>query len=184
MIGIYKIENKTNGKVYIGQSKNIMQRWSIHEQMLLKNEHHSKKLQKDFNNSLNGLQDFSFEILEICEAKDLNEKEKSYIKNFDSINKGYNVAGSIENCKKEILFSYENFTKMCQTLKPQHIPIYMHFLYITDNDNNFTLNQLQLAGILGVSPITISKTLKMLEENNIIKKIGKKGLNNVYHLLF
>ena len=30
MTGIYKISNKDNGKVYIGKSKDIMQRWSAH----------------------------------------------------------------------------------------------------------------------------------------------------------
>ena len=29
-IGIYKIENKINGHVYIGQSQNIFKRWSVH----------------------------------------------------------------------------------------------------------------------------------------------------------
>ena len=30
MTGIYKIENKINGKIYIGQSINIERRWSEH----------------------------------------------------------------------------------------------------------------------------------------------------------
>jgi predicted GIY-YIG superfamily endonuclease len=30
MIGIYKIINKNNGKVYIGQSKDITYRWHRH----------------------------------------------------------------------------------------------------------------------------------------------------------
>lgn len=29
-IGIYKIQNKINGKIYIGQSKHIYQRWKEH----------------------------------------------------------------------------------------------------------------------------------------------------------
>ena len=31
MIGIYKITNKVNGKVYIGQSDNIERRWKNHK---------------------------------------------------------------------------------------------------------------------------------------------------------
>ena len=50
MTGIYKISNKDNGKVYIGKSKDIMQRWSAHERALQANNHHSPKLQMDFNN--------------------------------------------------------------------------------------------------------------------------------------
>ena len=44
MIGIYKIENKYNGKIYIGKSKDIMNRWSTHEKDLVKHIHHSSKL--------------------------------------------------------------------------------------------------------------------------------------------
>ena len=31
MIGIYKIENLVNGKIYIGQSQNIERRWREHK---------------------------------------------------------------------------------------------------------------------------------------------------------
>ena len=31
MIGIYKIQNKINGRIYIGQSRNIYARWAQHE---------------------------------------------------------------------------------------------------------------------------------------------------------
>lgn len=30
MVGIYKVTNTINDKVYIGQSKNISQRWRVH----------------------------------------------------------------------------------------------------------------------------------------------------------
>lgn len=33
MIGIYKIENLINGKVYIGQSKDIKKRWNEHRKI-------------------------------------------------------------------------------------------------------------------------------------------------------
>lgn len=36
MIGIYKITNKINGKCYIGQSKNIEERWRHHRTSKLK----------------------------------------------------------------------------------------------------------------------------------------------------
>ena len=34
MQGIYKIKNKINNKIYIGQSKNIIQRWEQHKRNL------------------------------------------------------------------------------------------------------------------------------------------------------
>ena len=33
MIGIYKVENKINKKVYIGQSVNIKNRWESHKKV-------------------------------------------------------------------------------------------------------------------------------------------------------
>ena len=59
--GLYKIENKVNGKVYIGESINIEQRWNIHLEDLIANKHHSYKLQKDWNEY--GEDKFSFEVL-------------------------------------------------------------------------------------------------------------------------
>ena len=47
--GIYKIENKENGKVYIGSSKNIEKRWEAHEVGLKNKRHHNAKLQHAWN---------------------------------------------------------------------------------------------------------------------------------------
>ena len=49
VIGIYKITNKINGKVYIGQSNNIFRRWMEHQRDLIYGIHHSSKLQKEWN---------------------------------------------------------------------------------------------------------------------------------------
>ena len=49
MIGIYKIENKVNGKVYIGQSVNIKKRWKQHKYELNSNNHVNKHLQASWN---------------------------------------------------------------------------------------------------------------------------------------
>lgn len=49
MIGIYKIENTTNGKVYIGESFNIKNRLQQHLDELESNNHYNKKLQHDWN---------------------------------------------------------------------------------------------------------------------------------------
>ena len=47
MIGIYKIENKVNGKVYIGQSIDINTRWYNHRKELNGNRHHNEHLQRE-----------------------------------------------------------------------------------------------------------------------------------------
>ena len=40
--GIYKIENKINGKCYIGQSVDILRRWRVHK-TIANNENHEYK---------------------------------------------------------------------------------------------------------------------------------------------
>ena len=88
--GIYKIENKINHKVYIGQSVNIKRRWSNHRQ------HYKNPKDKGYDYYLYrsmrkyGIKNFSFEILEVCPPSLLNERERYYINKYDSFFNGYN----------------------------------------------------------------------------------------------
>ena len=67
--GIYKLTNKSNGRVYIGSSVRFEKRWKAHEWSLLSNRHDNKFLQADFNKC--GTDVFIFEIIEIiCGNKD------------------------------------------------------------------------------------------------------------------
>lgn len=89
-IGIYKITNLVNGKIYIGQSLNIEKRFITHKvpSRRLKLE---TVLYKAFNKY--GLENFSFDIIEICDKNQLDTFEKYYIlKNKSNIKKyGYNM---------------------------------------------------------------------------------------------
>ena len=61
--GIYTITNRSNGKVYIGESLDIYRRWhEEHIPQLRNNCHYNKELQNDFNEY--GEDNFNFEILE------------------------------------------------------------------------------------------------------------------------
>lgn len=73
MIGIYKITNP-KGKVYIGQSININRRFNEYKKMLCSQ---SKKL---FNSLQKyGVENHIFEVIEECNAEQLNNKEEYYI---------------------------------------------------------------------------------------------------------
>lgn len=67
MSGIYKITNKTTGKIYIGSASNFCVRWSTHYNMLIKNNHENEYLQNAWNKY--GKDDFIFEIIEYVEDK-------------------------------------------------------------------------------------------------------------------
>ena len=76
--GIYIIKNLINSNCYIGSSFNIYRRFTTHKRNLYKNNHHSKYLQRAWNNY--GEINFSFEILEVCKRNELLDKELQYFK--------------------------------------------------------------------------------------------------------
>lgn len=89
MIGIYAIENMITKECYVGQSKNIANRYQQHLNMLEKGEHHSRKLQEAFNQM--GIHNFALKILELCDEDQLDIKEQEWINRLNSIEAGYNV---------------------------------------------------------------------------------------------
>lgn len=90
MCGIYKITNKINGKSYIGQSVDILRRWRTHRTLAFDSS------QKGYEYPLYrairkyGLENFSFEVLEECDQKELDKKEQEYILFYNSFSNGYN----------------------------------------------------------------------------------------------
>lgn len=87
-IGIYKITNKINNKVYIGQSIHIERRFKEHMQSAA----HSPK--SVIHTAINkyGIENFTFEIVELCLIEELDEKEVLYINKYNSaVPNGYNV---------------------------------------------------------------------------------------------
>lgn len=92
MIGIYKIENSINGKVYIGQSVDVDKRFKSHIRELRKGKHNNRFLQDDWNTF--GEEAFTFELIKKCRSLYLNRNEKTYINEYDSTNreKGYNIS--------------------------------------------------------------------------------------------
>lgn len=85
MIGIYKITNINNNKVYIGQSNNLERRYKEHFVWKLNNKQYIDELIQDL-----GKKNFSFEIIEECELEVLDEREKYWIKYYNSFYEGYN----------------------------------------------------------------------------------------------
>ena len=105
MIGIYKINNLINGKIYIGQSVNIFRRYQEHLRAG-QPEKYSHKKDRDINLPIHkamqkyGVQNFSLTILEECSKEKLDQKEKYWISFYHSNDSktGYNLtAGGQDN---------------------------------------------------------------------------------------
>lgn len=88
--GIYKITNLTNQKIYIGQAVNLADRWKEHIKCGLgidtPNNILYKAMMKD------GVENFTFEVLEECERDQLNDREKYYISFYGAQDWGYNMS--------------------------------------------------------------------------------------------
>lgn len=87
MIGIYKIQNKVNNKIYIGQSNNIKRRFKEH-----RSKGEKSRIPVDIVIKKEGKDNFTYEIIEECSVKELNEREKYWINYYNSTKNGYNCS--------------------------------------------------------------------------------------------
>lgn len=89
MAYIYKIINKINGKVYIGQTVSSLNiRWNGHVSSW-RNNGKCQALYSAFDKY--GIENFEMQEIEQCDIGQLNEREKYWIKQYDSYNNGYNI---------------------------------------------------------------------------------------------
>ena len=100
--GIYKITNKQNGKIYIGQSIKIEDRWNEHLRESLISEEkwkenkrgeqtHLHRAMRQYQTKENIQQYFEFTIIEHCEEDRLNEREIYWVSQYNSYENGYNM---------------------------------------------------------------------------------------------
>ena len=132
MCGIYKITNNINKKIYIGKSVNIETRW---------NQHKYTKDSLPIHHAIQkyGINNFTFEVIEECNPKDLNEKEIYWIKHFNSYSgEGYNLTQGGDGASHPVLLSNNEVIEIIELLK----------------DNKQTIKQ--IAELYNVSLRTIS----------------------------
>lgn len=108
---VYIHTNKTNGKKYVGQSSNVIERWRGGG----KNYFNSVK----FFNAIKkyGWDNFTHEVLyDNLDKETANKIERELIKKYDSINSGYNIqeGGAIS-------LTQESLDKMGKSLKQGYI---------------------------------------------------------------
>lgn len=134
MCGIYKITNLINGKIYIGKSINIKQRWNKHKEIPNDGMSIHKAMLKY------GINNFSFEVLEECNEYQLDEKEIYWINYYNTyLGEGYNAAPGGEGASHPVKISNETLNNI-----------------INDLQNHLELSIKEIAKKYQVSPTTIS----------------------------
>lgn len=123
---IYKVTNKTDGKVYIGKTKGSLEtRWKQHcHNAFGKREWLKAKLQYAIQEQ--GADAFTVEQID-CAAtnEEANAKEMYWIKHYDSIEKGYNTSPGGRNGghyrKVMNVETGEVFNSMVDAAKAYHV---------------------------------------------------------------
>ena len=187
MIGVYKITNIINGKIYVGESLNIDKRWEEHKLELENREHHSYKLQEDYYTY--GKDNFKFEILETIDddLKQIIQKcllyilEDKYIKQYNSINKGYNVENTLElilKGEKQIFDSLDPNKKFASLLENVIKNIKKNKGIYTPTRNSLKVNVKPKLDLSQLSNENYINLLYNEENKNIIKNICNNYIFN------
>ena len=87
--GVYKLTNLTNQKIYVGQAVDIGERFKQHTKCGLGIDTPSNMLYAAMMKD--GVENFTFEVLEECGRGELNDREKYYIDFYRAQEYGYNM---------------------------------------------------------------------------------------------
>jgi len=196
--GIYKITNKINGKCYIGKSVDIHHRWISHKSDSRLIEEGGDTYAVHCAIRKYGIKNFSFEIIEKCMPEQLEEKEKIWIKYYNSYDTGYNETyGGEGGLKYDYHYIYklwnEGFTnkEICEKLKcgDQVVTRAFRLYDVSEEEVRSRSNHCQKKPIVAIDILT-NQPLKVFSSvrecciffNNNLKQIGGlfKSLHNPY----
>lgn len=125
MASIYIIENKDNGKRYVGKTtlSDPYDRWRQHKYNA-KSKWNDMVIGRAINKY--GVDNFTFYVIETCDDNDVDERETYWIKKFNTYYDGYNSTLGGEGVKRDIELAYHPDTKpvSCYTLEGEWIKDY------------------------------------------------------------
>lgn len=115
--GIYKIINKLDGKIYVGQSRNV------HRRM---NDVHKECRYLIYAIEKHGKENFESSIVEYCDKSELNDKEKYWIKELHShvSENGYNISWGGLNSMEGRKHTEESKKKISDAVKGENHPLF------------------------------------------------------------
>lgn len=149
--GIYKIKNKINNKIYIGQSINIERRWCEHKSRSLNKENKDCNMKIYEAIKTYGLNNFELSIIEKCEKEELKDREIYWINYYNSMdfNFGYNTDNGYIPTHFTKLNDTE-YNNLCEDLKNNFLSlediskkynISLSYIYEINRGDNFRKNK-------------------------------------------
>lgn len=145
MKAIYKITDTTNNKIYIGQSNDPQHRWSSHKSRARNNEGVGTSAIYDAIRT-HGEENFIFEI--IGWFNDYNEKEKYYIKFYNSIvPNGYNLTEGGEEPPHRYGEEHHNATYSQEIIDNIIDDLLSHKYTQKEIENKYNVNQQLITSI-------------------------------------
>lgn len=183
MIGyIYKVTNKINGKIYIGQTiQTVKERWYRH---CGKSGISKAELNTHFKRAIlkYGKENFLIETIEVCNSSQLDDREKFYISYYDSYKNGYNSTTGGQNGSKPFKTSEED--------ENQIISLYEYGFSLREIGREFCLDKATVKGILVRHNITLrtTRTYKLSQSDresvleDIALGISRKEIMDKYNI--
>jgi len=166
--GVYQIRNKNNNKVYIGStSGRLSRRLTSHISDLINNRHHSKHLQRCFNQNPN-FGYFEISILEVCPPEISLQREQIYLDLYKPYDDrfGYNTNPKSSSClgvrrsKEEKIKLFERMRKLSDE----------QIIGIFNLRNELKLSNGEISKVMGINGNHVSSILNRVKKYEYVKE--------------
>jgi len=169
-IGIYKI-TCPDGFIYIGQSKNINNRFNQYKRLGCQSQ---PKIYKSLIEK--GVGQHKFEIIKNCKIENLNYWERYYQEKYDSVKTGLNSVYTTKN-NKLIIMNELNKTIIITTLITSIVMLYIFSIISLNSElNELKENIIEYDNNNKKELIKLEKELIKLEKKIIINSLEIEGL--------
>ncbi len=147
--GVYQIKNLVDGKLYVGSSKNLKNRFYNHHNQLKNKCHHSVRLQRAWDK--HGEASFEASVITYCEEGSRFEIEQSLISETKSYDPsfGYNMLQEVASLPV-MIFTDEMRAAAAERMAVRNTANARKYSYL---DSEYTIQQ--LAELSGINSMTI-----------------------------